>query len=243
MNIAIVDDSREDRLRIAKLLERYAAEHSVILNISSYASGEEFFYRDPVCESDILFLDIYMDRMTGMDIAAMIKAAHSPCKIVFTSSSDAFALKSYEVRAFDYILKPVSYERLCGAMDLFSSCVRSASRFIVVKEGRELKKILISDILYADYHNHYMQLHTKSCVVSTYEKFSDFEARISGCPSFLTCYRCLTVNMDHIERINENFFLLKNGEYVPINRRRSKEIKAQYVSYVFAEMEGENYGR
>ncbi|MEG2638267.1 MAG: LytTR family transcriptional regulator DNA-binding domain-containing protein, partial [Clostridiales bacterium] len=55
--------------------------------------------------------------------------------------------------------------------------------------------------------------------------------------SFVTCYRCILVNMNKIEKVEEGFFLMKNGEYVPINRNRAREIKNRYIDYIFGEME------
>lgn len=238
MDIAIVDDSYADRIQISNYIKKYAKENSVFIRIKEYSNGEVFLDDAEVNTLDAVFLDIYMDRLGGMETAEQIRRIGGNCLIVFVSLTEAFALKSYEVRAFDYLLKPIDYEKISVTMGLLVQNMTYDSRFIVVKEGRELRKVFLSDIIYSDYNNHYVRIHTKECIISTYVKFADFEERMRKYASFLTCYRCIIVNMDKIEKIEDGFFLMNNGEYIPIKRDRSKEIKARYTSYIFGEYFG-----
>lgn len=79
-------------------------------------------------------------------------------------------------------------------------------------------------------------------VVRVYQKFSDFEAQVKPYAMFLTCHRCVMVNMRQVERIADGCFLMKTGAYVPINRKRIKELKACYFNYVFGQLEGGENG-
>ncbi|MEG1719568.1 MAG: LytTR family DNA-binding domain-containing protein [Clostridia bacterium] len=237
MNIAIVDDSTNDRKSILNFFQQYVQEYSRYIRLFVYENGEKFLSTADLSDIDVLFLDIYMEKLTGIDVAHKVRDKNCTFPIVFITSSNDYAVKSYEVRAFDYIVKPITYDKIVTAMDLLQKESAISSRIITVKEGREMRKVALSDILYVDYDNHYIQIHTKNSIISTYIKFLDFEQMLKPFSNFITCYRCLIVNMDFIEKIEENFFLLNNGEYIPINRNNSKEIKKIYTNYIFGKLE------
>ncbi|MEG1478390.1 MAG: LytTR family DNA-binding domain-containing protein [Clostridiales bacterium] len=237
MNIAIVDDSNSDCFQLINFLTKYSNENALLLTINSFENGEKFLNSGNLSKIDAIFLDIYMDKVNGMEVAQEIRKQGLSCNIIFTTTSESFAVQSYEVRAFDYLVKPITYEKIDKVMSLLDKSTNASSHFIIVKEGRELRRILVSDIIYADYHNHYVQIHTDKYIISTYKKFGDFEEELLNYKSFITCYRCILVNMNKIEKVEEGFFLMKNGEYVPINRNRAREIKNRYIDYIFGEME------
>lgn len=241
MNIAVIDDLEIDRAQLLNDIRLYAKENALLVRLTEYESGEAFLTQDAVLGLDAVFLDIYMGTLTGMDVAREIHSLNPACQIVFVTTSPAFAVESYEVQAIYYILKPCEYKNIANVMKLLEQKLQKSSRFIKVKEGREWCKIMLTDILYIDYSNHYIQIHTENAIISTYMKFSVMEDMLCGYHEFLNCYRCIIINMEKIKKVDNLFFLLCNGEYVPINRKRVKEIKDRYISFVFGDMDvGDN---
>lgn len=237
MNIAIVDDMLADRTRLINDIKKYAGENAMLVCMTEYQNGEEFLSSAQLTTLDAVFLDIYMGELSGMEVAHQIHKLYPSCQIVFVATSSAFAVQSYEVRAFYYILKPYEYGDIVRVMSMLDQNLQKSSRYIKVKEGREWRKILLSDIIYVDYSNHYVQIHTEDVIISTYMNFPEMAEKLSGYNEFLNCYRCIIVNLNKIQKIDEMFFLLCNGEYIPINRKRAKEIKACYVDYIFGTLE------
>lgn len=237
LNIAIVDDSPNDREQLANEIKRYAKENTMLVRIIAYKNGEEFLENTQLSSLDVVFLDIYLGDQNGMDVAYKIRKVSDTCQIVFITSSAAFAVQSYKVRAFYYIVKPYTYFDIRHVMDILDKNLQKSSRYINIKEGREWRIVLLSDILYADYGNHYVQIHTVDAIISTYMKFSEIEKKLLIYSEFLNCYRCIVINMDKIQKVEGLFFLLCNGEYIPINRKRIKEIKTQYRDYIFGIIE------
>ena len=121
-----------------------------------------------------IFLDIYMPGLSGLETASEIRKLDTNCLLIFSTTSSDFAVKSFRVRAFDYLVKPYKYEQLAEIMSLAEKALNKSSRYIEVKESREMVKVLIRDILYADYDNHYIQIHTKENIIKTYLSFQDF---------------------------------------------------------------------
>ncbi|MEY8411558.1 LytTR family transcriptional regulator DNA-binding domain-containing protein [Lachnospiraceae bacterium 62-26] len=97
------------------------------------------------------------------------------------------------------------------------------ARYIELKEGRYYTRVRISDIVYTDYSNHYIQVHTTSCVVRSYMSFEAFFPMLAPYSNFLWCCRNCMVNMDYIESFGQKEFLLKSGERIPISAARRRE--------------------
>ena len=238
MQIAIVDDLKSERDLLSSYIVRYCKENSISLNLVKFACGEEILAAKTT-SFDIIFLDIYMPGLSGLETASEIRKLDTNCLLVFSTTSSDFAVKSFRVRAFDYLVKPYKYEQLAEIMSLAEKALNKSSRYIEVKESREMVKVLIRDILYADYDNHYIQIHTKDNIIKTYLPFQDFSPLLLEYPQFLNCYRNCIVNMDSIDSLYDNDFVLTSGERIPITREKRSEIRQLYADYAFQKLNGD----
>ena len=124
MRIGICDDSQLDREMIRDLLDLYFADKSIAYQVDLYSSGVDVIHEfQEGTAYDIVFLDIYMEKMLGIDVARELRRLHYAGEIVFLTATSDFAVDSYEVQAGGYLLKPHSYEKLCMVMDrVLSAC-------------------------------------------------------------------------------------------------------------------------
>lgn len=235
MNIAIVEDQQADRQLLLEMINRYCKSHRVLYQIYQFENGESFLQENQFF--DLVILDIYMNGMDGMQTAERLRKKNPDSLLVFSTTSDQFAVKSYRVRAFDYLVKPYTYEEFREVMALCDKALKKNSHYIQVKEGRYLVKILLNEIIYTDYFNHYIQIHTKKRMIRTYISFQDFSAMLLTFPQFMFCYRNCIVNMDEVAKIDERDFVMKNGERVPIAQKKQMEIKQRFADYEFDKME------
>ncbi|MEG1779222.1 MAG: response regulator, partial [Oscillospiraceae bacterium] len=146
MKIAIVDDVSADRAQLIKYVEQYAKDNAVDIGVSEYESGEAFLAGTSLTEVDVIFLDIYLSGMSGMDLAYKIRSSNQPCNIVFVTTTSSFAVQSYDVQAFYYILKPYVYKDFSNVMSKLMQKMQKSPEYIKVKEGRDWCKILLEDI-------------------------------------------------------------------------------------------------
>ena len=107
-----------------------------------------------------------------------------------------------------------------------------------MKEGYLMTRILVTDIMYVDYHNHYIQIHTSTCQIRSYMSFGEFAPMLDPYPQFLWCYRNCMVNMDYIESFDSSDFILNTGERLPIAKARKQEITQAYANYIFDYVNG-----
>ena len=200
--------------------------------------AEKLLENWPSKSYDLVFLDILMEGISGIEVARKIRETDSECLLIFISSSKEYALQGFEVRAFDYLLKPLSEERFQKTMDLCQNELAKHIRYIEVKESRTLVKIPLNEIIYSDYYNHYIQIHTAARLIRSYQQFDVFSPLLLCYPQFLCCYRNCIVNMDHVDSVDKHDFVMENGERVPITRGNRNSIYQQYADYQFLKING-----
>ncbi len=239
MKIAIVDDNKPDLKLLGDFAAEYCRENRVDYELAAAAGGGAFLHGFCAGRYDLVFLDIFMQGMDGMEVAQKIRETDGDVLIVFTTTSSSYAVKSYRVRAFDYLVKPFSYEQFCQTMCLCDKALAKKRHYIEIKEGRVIRKVLLEDIIYTDYANHYIYVHTKTEVVKSYLSFADFSPMLLSFPQFLCCYRNCIVNLDHVLMLKDRDFEMTDGVRVPIKKEWYQEIRQKYADHIFGEMERE----
>ena len=238
MTIALVDDSTKDISLLYEYVCRYCNEHKVHMSIKQFTQEKTFFHTLKNEKYDLVFLDIFMQEQSGMLIAKEVKKLNPKCQIIFSTSSKDHAVKAFRLHALDYLLKPYTYARLEDSLNRFEDAAARFAHYIDLKEGRCMTRILITDIIYVDYHNHYIQVHTDSRVIRSYMSFGEFSPMLSPYRQFLWCYRNCMVNMDYVDTWEDHDFILKNGERLPIFKSQRKEILQAYANYIFDYVNG-----
>lgn len=232
MQVAIIDDLDICRQEIKECLLRYIRENyeGEEPGVDEFESGTRFLgaFRPQVY--DVIFIDQYMDGMSGMDTAREIRKSDEDAALIFVTTSHGHAVDSYGVRACGYLIKPFTYEAFGETMRLARLGKILNARFISMGDDR----ILLKGILWCDRDGHYVQVHTDMQGVLRYRAaFASLEAVLSAYPQFLPCYRGLIINMDRVERMMELEFLMDTGERVPFRKRDHKEIKIRFSQYMF----------
>ena len=238
MTIAIIDDSAKDISLLYEYICRYCNEHKVHASIRQFTQEKAFLYTLKTEKYDLVFLDIFMRDTDGIMVAKEIQKLNPRCQIIFSTSSKEHAVKAFRLHALDYLLKPYTYARLEDSLDRFEHTAARFTHYIELKEGRFQTRVLITDIMYVDYHNHYIQVHTPSGIVRSYMSFGNFSPMLSPYGQFLWCYRNCMVNMDYVDTWEDSDFILKNGERLPIFKSHKKEIIQAYANYIFDYVNG-----
>ncbi|MCD7908787.1 MAG: LytTR family DNA-binding domain-containing protein [Clostridium sp.] len=239
MNIAIIDDSIEEARQLSGYVQTYFSSAHIFQRTELFTAAAEFLQVWKKDSYQLILIDIFLGHETlGLSIAEKVRMDDSRCIIIFTTTSRDFALKGYEVRALDYLITPIGYERFCRAMDYARKELENSGQYIEIKESRIMVKILLDDICYADYSNHYIQVHTAKRMHRTYMRFEDFSHLLLCYPRFLCCYRNCIINMDKVSEMEKNEFFLTTGDRIPISRSMRLAIHQQYTDYQFRRSNG-----
>ncbi len=237
MRIAVVEDNMENRAQLLQDLHQYLEKTAIRATIDTFEKGRDFLETMRMKTFDMVFLDVFLEpEVSGMDVAYRIREKDQDCKIVFTTVSESFAVESYQVRAFDYLVKPYQYERLQWTMERFAKESQIVTRYIQIKTGRIYRKVLLSDIIYADYDNHYIQIHTAKEMLRSYMPFGELAEMLQEYPQFLYCYRNCIINMDEVTVYENGDFVMSNQERIPVYRKLRTAMKQAYADYIFAKM-------
>lgn len=242
MKIAIVDDFASDRKYLKDMLCSYFNNNRIVFEIVSYDSGESFLNEFQAGSFTAVFLDNLMGGINGIETAKRIRISDTSIAIIFVTTEESYALEGYIVQAFDYVIKPVTAERLHSVLERLYSQFKP-EKFIEVKENRIDRRILLRQILYVRSSGHFLEICTKNETCRCYMSLDALifllkEAGEYGNPEqglqFQGCCRGYVVNLEEVLAIESQDFLLSNGLRIPISRSKYKEMQTAYASYLFS---------
>ena len=237
MKIAICDDNEAELNRIKDLLELYAATAGQNFFIKCFTSSVELASTVEFEKFDIYFLDIIMPVMDGINLAREIRSFDKSSPVIFLTSSPEFAVESYTVKAFNYLLKPVDKNALYNTIDdILETFHKERHDTFIIKNNSGIHKIYLSDIVYAEALNRKVILNLKNNeqIVST-DVFSSICDTLMAHKEFALPHRSFIVNMNYIRTIDTVRILLNNDKTIPVAQRRVSDIKKQYLDFQMEE--------
>ena len=179
LKIIACDDDVTFLDRLHRMIDRWSTETGTAVDVALVTRGEDLLARHAASRADIILLDMIMPLVNGMDTARELRQADTAVRLVFLTSSPEFALESYEVRAFDYLLKPVTYERLAQLLDELSSMRPAATDELVIKTSFGYHALRLSDIEYAEARNKHVVFHLRDGRdIEALESFRSVEDRL-----------------------------------------------------------------
>lgn len=225
--VAVCDDVAIERDMLSLLL-RKCKEKPVIYKFSC---GEDFL-RSHVA-FDLVFLDIYMNGMTGMEVAKILHKRNGKIPIVFLTSSSDFAVESYEVHAFDYIVKPLSHQRLTAVWDRFLSHYRQNQRFFVLNSLGKTERLPYEQIEFVESDCHYVTFHlSDGASMRINGRLDDIEQQLDD-SRFLRCHKSFLINLNLTESMDEDF-IMRSGTHVAYRKREKKQIQQIFSEYIMS---------
>lgn len=239
LQIAICDDNIQELSNIVQLLHLYQAEKSFPCDYAAFSNGFELLFAlEKGKRFDLFLLDIIMPGLTGMEIAAEIRAHDKAVPIIFFTSSPDYALQSYTVKAVNYVLKPISKATFFLTLDelLHQMKLEKQEDILVIKSQDGIQKIHLSTLLFVEVVGRYVYYHLISGkVISCLESFATVCDKLSRYPYFLKTHRSYLVNMQYIDIIDTKQITLQTAATIPIAQGKAREIKQHYLTY---QMEG-----
>lgn len=242
MRFAIIDDVAYDRRYLSDLLTGYCDDRHLVCEISCYESAEEFLKAYHPEHFSAVFLDNLMGGINGIETARRLRSCGDSVPIIFTTTEESYALDGYTVQAMDYLIKPVSAERLTSTLDRLV-IMSSRERYVDIMENRVPHRLRLNRICYVRSIGHYLEIYLQQGHFRSYMTMDNFISRLkeAGEPMdtsqerrFLGCCRGYLINLDHVRSLDAKEFLLADGTPIPISRSKYREMKEAYATYLFA---------
>lgn len=189
---------------------------------------------------DLLFLDIQMPKLTGIDF---LKSLANPPKVIFTTAYRDYAVEGFELNAVDYLLKPIAFERFLKAVSKVSlpesqpgtgaastgqqstavaAAVPYQEAFIYLKADKKMVKVMLADILYIESLKDYIRVKTEAKEIISYQKISFLEEKLPA-DKFLRIHRSFIVALDKIQAFSATAVDIGKTE-IPIGRFYKNEV-------------------
>ena len=238
MKIAIVDDLPAERTRLTEMLTaELHATHTDIHKLDTFESAEPFLDQWTDGKYDLVLLDIYMGGATGVEAARKIRQTDENVHLVFCTTSNEFASESYALGISYYLHKPYSADDLRRMIRKVRPKDYELTRYILLPDGQ---KLILRTVTYTQYDNHVISIFRKQLpTLSVRMSQGDFEALIADAEFIVPCSKGLTANLYEVERIEGSDFLMKDGNWLPISRRKFKDIQKIYDEFLFRKMRKE----
>jgi len=234
MDIAITDNCAADRMALKKKLDKIENVLPFPIKITEFENGEAFLAAASAHAFDLVFLDIYMDGIDGIETAGQLHDICPRCLTVFVTISSGHALAGFRVRAFHYLVKPFSSEEITSVLREAASQLGGEAE-ILVRDGNIPVRLPLSAICYAVCEGHYLLLYTTKGVIRWRQPFAQFCETLEPYPQFFVCNRGTLVNLEHVARLTEgNYcFLMNDGSKLSVRQKSRSEARSLYFDFLF----------
>lgn len=242
MNILICDDNTEVLIQEEFIVEEAAQKVSKKNTIHTAKTAKDCL---KMCEQfpgfyDVLFLDIELPKMSGIELGKLIKKKYPILQIVFVTSFDEYSLSAYDVHPFYYIVKPLVAEAvekvLWGILDLEKSILGGKQNVpkLKITFNKDILSIPVDQIRYIQKERNQSIFVTKTRNYITYEPLKDLERKISdsNIRNLYRCHQSFIVNLDYVEKFDGDFFLLDSQMCIPISRSKKGTAKELFYRYL-----------
>lgn len=234
LKIALCDDSPLFLEQASGFTQKWSDESRIPTTISSFHNGDDLISAHQTEQFDIIFLDIIMPLLNGMDTARELRLHDKTVKIIFLTSSPEFALESYEVRAQGYLLKPINYEKIKEHLDECAKAFAEEPKNLIIKTAFGYQKLYFHEIEYAEAQNKRVVFHLCSGdTVESMDAFHFFENKLTTEDGFFKCHRSYLVYLQNVDRFSATELSTKSGQVIPISRNYAKAFKDAYFAQMF----------
>ena len=226
----ICDDLPEERMNLSRMLRQYEQAKGLELNIETAADGSELLSLWRPERWDIVFLDIYMPQMDGVEAARRLRKKDSRCEIVFATTSRDHGMEGYELHAMDYLTKPFAQAEVDSVMDWFLQTRAEKRRELQVRtQAGEEETIRSQDIRYIESRGHTCVIHALRREVSVRRSIDELSADLDA--AFFRCHKSFLLNFAHVVKIEQRAFLMDDGGSVPISAANLSKSKSALLAW------------
>ena len=230
ITIAICDDEKYILDKLKRLTVGFFQRKKVEVKVIVFRSGEELLdYQQNI---DILFLDIQMDGIDGMETARRLRNRNFRGYLIFITVLREMVFESFAVQPYDYLLKPMKEEAFVKTMErLFVSMQEERAASLLVQRGYESSLVPFSDIIFCEIIDRKIYLHLKTGeVIDYYDRLERLETKLDS--RFYKCHRSYLINLNYLKCYKNGMAYMINGKAIPVSRLRGKEFSGVILNYM-----------
>lgn len=231
MKIAIVEDNEKMRKQLNMLIENTSLKYKLHPSIDLFKDGYDFIntFDDTY---DLVYLDVEMPKLNGMDTAKEIRSMNSNVPIVFVTNFVQYAVEGYSVEAFDFILKPINEFNFENHFSKFMNKYEQNDNapILSIKYKNEVTKLSSSDLLFVESEGHYLHYYTNDTKYTSIDTLKEIEHMLSN-HGFFRCNNHYLVNLNYVSSVKDDIAIVGEHE-LKISRPRKKNFMAALAQHL-----------
>ena len=235
MNIAICEDNIEELNIINEYIEQWPKNNNIKVKIDKYQSSESFLFEwTDYNKYDIVFFDIKMKKVSGIELSNLVREKNKVVDIVFVTGMIEYALHGYKVSAMQYLLKPIKQDDIYSCLNKVLERIDStdeSSKFMIIKTPKKSMKLNYDEIYYFEMFSPNIVIHTIKEEIALRKKISEIEKELKS-SSFIRCHRSYIVNLKYVKSISKKTIILENEVNIPLSRNKYKEVNDYFINYL-----------
>ena len=230
IRIGIVEDEKRITDELIYSISTFFETKNVEISINSFSNAEDFLKTNST-NYDLILMDIQLPGMNGMDAISKIRETNKLVLVIFVSSMAQYVIKGYEVNAFDFVLKPVSYYNLTLKLNrVLESLNKNRTDTIVIKNKTSVFQLDAMEITYIEVINHSLVFHTVNNEYTSSGTLKKIEEQLKDLP-FVLCNQCYLVNLKYVSEIKYTMAVV-NGKELQISRSKHKMLIHELNKYL-----------
>lgn len=233
VRIGICDDEQNMSDTIRAMVSSFFRNKNIEVIILQFSCGEELLRYDK--QIDILFLDIQMKGIDGMETARKLRRRKFKGFLIFITVLREMVFQSFEVQPYDYLVKPIEEQYFERMMERLLGSMKNASEEnLLIQKGYESRIISIEDIVFCEIIDRKIYLHLASSeVIDYYDRIENLEKKLDH--SFFRCHRSFLIHLKYLKGYKNGTAYMENGREIPVSRLRSKEFSNVILQYMKCE--------
>lgn len=234
LRIAVVEDETQLHNYYGTMIEAWGKARNVRLSITFVENAEEYLFKyDGQNLFDILFLDVCMKDMNGMELAHAVRKFDRKVQIVFLTGKTEYVFEGYEIGAVRYLVKPVEESELAKALD---ACMEkwedSRDDYLTIRYHGENLRLSRSGIIFVRVEGHYLQMRTTDRVYEWKASLKEMMEKLDP-KRFVMANRSVVVNLEFVDKITREECILENGETIAVSRGAYGPLNEAFMRYFF----------
>ena len=230
--IAVCDDEQVICLYLYNKLENLMEQKSVRFEIDCFTSGEELCKEIKCTDYDLIFLDIELPEMNGVAVGQYIRETlkNETTQIAYISSKQEYAMELFEMRPINFLVKPLSDEKIENVIYKFLQLNRIDTEIFNFKIGRDYYKIPFSEILYFYSNGRKINIVTLKKSYEFYGSLDDVYSEVKN-KKFLFVHKSFLVNFKYIHKYEYEQLTMSDDKIIPVSQSRRKSVRSEFFEF------------
>lgn len=241
LKIAICDDDRGITSHLEKILENYTKQSSVQIEIEIFFDGKALIQHieQQTTNYDLIFLDIEMEQMDGMETARRIREKNKLVLLIFVTSHTNYAIEAYSVHPFQFIVKPFDEKKVITYFQQAYEVLTSGEFYYEYKYNKIYHRIMVNDIMYFESTKRIIHIHLKDGTSKQYyDKMKSVQEKLQKSNAdFWRIHQSILVNARYVVKKAFDYVELADGTILQISEDRRKELNARYIKRMIQKLE------